>query len=180
VSEYGTHVGIARARAGAQVAQPATGSLTDAPVVDEAAVRSALADVPDPELPVVSIVGLGMVHRVTVAPDAIRVSLLPTFVGCPALDVIRDSVVERLAVFGRRVEVHMSFEVPWTSDRISGDARDALREVGIAPPAPPEAMRCPWCDSTNVAMDSAFGPTQCRSLYYCRDCRQPFEALKTV
>lgn len=179
MSEHGTHVRIARARAGAG-SPGAIGSPDGASVVDEAAVRRALAEIPDPELPVVSILDLGMIHRVEVAPDTIRVALLPTFIGCPALDVIRDRVTERLAAFGRHVDVETSYDVPWTSDRISGDARDALRGVGIAPPAPPEAMRCPWCDSAEVVMDSAFGPTQCRSLYYCRDCHQPFEALKSV
>jgi ring-1,2-phenylacetyl-CoA epoxidase subunit PaaD len=179
VSEYGTHVGVARARAGAETTG-AIGSHDGPSVVDEASVRRALAEVPDPELPVVSIVELGMVHRVDVTPDAIKVALLPTFIGCPALEVIRERVAARLAAYGRRVDVETSFEVPWTSDRISGDALAALREVGIAPPAPPEAMHCPWCDSARVTMDSAFGPTQCRSLYYCRDCRQPFEALRSV
>jgi ring-1,2-phenylacetyl-CoA epoxidase subunit PaaD len=178
VSEYGTHVGIARARAGA-VSRARSGQPSAGPV-DEAAVRRALAAIPDPELPVVSIVELGMVHRVTVTPDAIRVAILPTFIGCPALDVIRATVAESLAGFGRPVEVDTSFEVPWTSDRITASARDALREVGIAPPAAPGEIRCPWCDSARVVMDSAFGPTQCRSLFYCRDCRQPFEALKSV
>jgi ring-1,2-phenylacetyl-CoA epoxidase subunit PaaD len=166
-------VAIARARGGA-------GIPTDQAGVDGAAVRAALAEIPDPELPVVSIDDLGMIHRVEVAPDAIRVAILPTFVGCPALDIIRASIKERLGVFGRPVEVETSFEVPWTSDRISAAGRTALREVGIAPPAAPADVRCPWCDSSRVVMDSAFGPTQCRSLFYCRECRQPFEALKSV
>lgn len=174
MSEYGTHVAIARARAGAATV-PAT-----APTVDEAVVRAALAEIPDPELPVVSIADLGIVHRVEVTPRAIAVTILPTFVGCPALDLIRASIADRLAAFGRPVEVETSFEVPWTSDRISTAGRAALREVGIAPPAAPADVRCPWCDSARVVMDSAFGPTQCRSLFYCRDCRQPFEALKSV
>jgi ring-1,2-phenylacetyl-CoA epoxidase subunit PaaD len=173
VSEYGTHLAIARARSGA-------GMPSDTSPVDEATVRAALAELPDPELPVVSIDDLGMIHRVEVAPDAIRVAILPTFVGCPALDMIRSSITERLGVFGRPVEVETSFEVPWTSDRISAAGRTALRDVGIAPPAAPADVRCPWCDSSHVVMDSAFGPTQCRSLFYCRGCRQPFEALKSV
>jgi ring-1,2-phenylacetyl-CoA epoxidase subunit PaaD len=147
----------------------------------EVDVRAALATVPDPELPVLSVVDLGIVHRVDVRPDGIDVAILPTFVGCPALDVIRSTIAERLGEqFGRPVRVETTFEVPWTSDRISAAGRTALRDAGIAPPADPEAMRCPYCDSANVVMDSAFGPTQCRSLFYCRDCRQPFEALKSV
>ena len=147
----------------------------------EADVRAALAEVPDPEIPVLSVVDLGIVHRVEVGPDGIGVAILPTFVGCPALDVIRSSIADHLgARFGRPVSVETTFEVPWTSERISPAGRVALRQAGIAPPSAPEDVRCPFCASAEVAMDSAFGPTQCRSLFYCRGCRQPFEALKSV
>jgi len=148
---------------------------------EERAVRAVLAAIPDPELPVLSIVDLGIVHTIDVRPDAIEVAILPTFVGCPALDVIRRTVEEQLTErFGRPTQVRTTFEVPWTSDRISARGRDALRRVGIAPPGDPDEMRCPHCGSAQVVMDSAFGPTQCRSLFYCRACRQPFEALKSV
>lgn len=144
-------------------------------------VRAVLATVPDPEIPVLSVVDLGIVHRVDVHPDRIDVAILPTFVGCPALDVIRSTIAERLeARFDREVRVETTFEVPWTSDRITPAGRTALHEAGIAPPVDPSEMHCPFCDSANVVMDSAFGPTQCRSLFYCRGCRQPFEALKSV
>ena len=146
-------------------------------VVDEVAVRSALDDVPDPELPVVSVVDLGMVESVEVEPDAIRVGLLPTFIGCPALDVIREAVVGRLSAFGRPVLVEFGYRVPWTSDRITPAGRDKLRASGFAPPG--EAS-CPYCGSANVALDNLFGPTQCRSLRYCRSCRQPFESFKVI
>jgi ring-1,2-phenylacetyl-CoA epoxidase subunit PaaD len=149
--------------------------------LDEAAVRAALADVTDPEIPAISIVDLGIVHRAEVGPDgAIRVVLLPTFVGCPAIEVIKSAVRDRLQAFGRRVEVDVSFEVPWTSDRISPAGRDQLRRSGFAPPGDLAAVHCPYCDSARVAMDSLFGPTLCRSLFYCRDCRQPFEAFKPI
>lgn len=148
---------------------------------DERAVRAALALIPDPELPVLSIVDLGIVHRVEVTDDSIDVAILPTFVGCPALDIIRDTISSRLETeFDRTTTVRTTFEVPWTSDRISASGREALRRAGIAPPAEADALRCPHCGSANVVMDSAFGPTQCRSLFYCRGCRQPFEALKSV
>ena len=146
----------------------------------EAQVRAALAEIPDPELPVVSVVDLGMVERVVVEGGKIEVDLLPTFIGCPALELIQSSVGERLAGFGVPVEVAFTRRVPWTSDRISALGLDRLRRAGIAPPVDLAQMRCPWCDSTRVVMDGAFGPTQCRSLYYCRDCRQPFEALKRL
>ena len=145
------------------------------------ALIGALADVADPEIPAISIVDLGILHRVDIAPDGrILVDLLPTFLGCPAIEAIRSAVTERLSAFDRPVEVSISFEVPWTSDRITPAGRRQLRESGFAPPAEPENVRCPYCDSAEVAMDSAFGPTLCRSLFYCRACRQPFESFKAV
>jgi ring-1,2-phenylacetyl-CoA epoxidase subunit PaaD len=144
-------------------------------------VRAALRTVHDPEIPTVSIVDLGLVHDVRVEPDGrVAVELLPTFVACPALDVISASVEEALGAVGRPVDVRFVRTVPWTTDRLTDAGRAGLRAAGIAPPAEPSAVRCPWCDSDQIAMDSAFGPTLCRSLYYCRDCRQPFEAFKRV
>ena len=153
---------------------------TYAAMPSEADVRFALACVPDPELPVVSVVDLGIVDRVAVVGDRIEVDLLPTFIGCPALDVIHDAVADRLSGFGLPVEVAFTTRTAWTSDRISAAGLERLRRAGIAPPADPAEVRCPWCDSARVAMDSVFGPTQCRSLFYCRDCRQPFEAIKPI
>jgi ring-1,2-phenylacetyl-CoA epoxidase subunit PaaD len=152
-----------------------------APELDEAAVRAALADVTDPEIPVLSIVDLGVVERVNVRPDGIAVELLPTFVGCPALEMIRSAVVGRLAPFGRPVSVDFTFRVPWTSSRISDAGRASLRAAGFAPPVDdPRDIRCPHCGSARVVLDNLFGPTQCRSLHYCRACRQPFESFKTI
>jgi ring-1,2-phenylacetyl-CoA epoxidase subunit PaaD len=186
VSEYGTQVGIARARAGSIVG----------PHVDADRVMSILADIPDPELPVVSIVELGMIHRVEIAPGdgPIRVTVLPTFVGCPAIELIRSSIADRLAGLGRPVEVITSFEVPWTTDRISPAGRLALARAGIAPPGPSTdadegpatliqlepRVTCPHCGSRDTALENAFGPTPCRTIRFCRGCRQPFEAIKPV
>jgi ring-1,2-phenylacetyl-CoA epoxidase subunit PaaD len=148
-----------------------------APVtVDQVVAR--LATVHDPEIPTVSIVDLGLVHTVRVDADRIAVELLPTFVACPALDVIRSMVADAVGVLGRPVDVSFTFAVPWTTDRLTPVARVALGRAGIAPPSAPSAVRCPYCASGNVAMDSAFGPTLCRSLFYCRECRNPFEAFK--
>ena len=192
MSEAGIQVAVARARTGAT-----HGTHAPAPRVDEAAVRAILAAVPDPELPMLSIVDLGIVHRVGVAPDGgpIRVEVLPTFVGCPALELIKASIVERLAALGRSVETVVTFEVPWTSDRISPAGRQALLDAGITPPGPVPDMAvggtltvigleprvpCPYCGSRRTVLDNAFGPTQCRTIRSCLDCRQPFEANKPV
>jgi ring-1,2-phenylacetyl-CoA epoxidase subunit PaaD len=159
----------------------ATGrGVTTTPSPDAASVRAVLDRVPDPELPMVAITDLGMVHDVTVTADGIRVALLPTFVGCPALERIAASVRDALAPFGRPVLVESSFAVPWTSDRITPAGRVALQRAGIAPPGAGADLRCPHCGSDAVALDNLFGPTQCRSVHYCRSCRQPFEALKDV
>jgi ring-1,2-phenylacetyl-CoA epoxidase subunit PaaD len=141
--------------------------------------RAILAEVVDPEIPTVSIVDLGLVHRVDVG-DTVRVELLPTFVACPALEVIRTTVTDALAILGRPAEVVFTFEVPWTTERLTAAGRAGLKAAGIAPPTHATNVRCPFCDSVQVAMSCAFGPTLCRSLFYCRACRQPFEAFKPV
>ena len=176
------HPAISEARRSIAAAQP---------VLDVAAVRAALAEVPDPEIPVVSIIDLGMVGEIHVGPDEIRVALLPTFVGCPALELIRSAVEQRLRVFDRPVDVRFEFRVPWTSDRITPEGRDRLRASGFAPPAPaqPEVpllvqlstpVPCPDCGSRRTVLENAFGPTQCRAIHHCTACRQPFEGFKAV
>ena len=160
------------------------------------AVWEALAEVPDPEIPVVSVVDLGLVHTVELDGERLRVELLPTFVGCPALELIRRSVADRLAGMAPRVEVEMTFAVPWTSDRVTPDGRRKLRQSGFAPPGPAAvvgdarplfatiAMRptatCPWCGSADTTLENLFGPTLCRTMFWCNRCRQPFEQFKAV
>jgi ring-1,2-phenylacetyl-CoA epoxidase subunit PaaD len=160
----------------------------------ETEVWEALAEVPDPEIPVVSVVDLGLVHAVELDGPRLRVELLPTFVGCPALELIRWSVAERLAGMAPQVEVEMTFAVPWTSDRITEDGRRKLRESGFSPPGParsPEgplfatipvrpAATCPFCGSADTRLENLFGPTLCRTLFWCKRCRQPFEQFKAV
>jgi ring-1,2-phenylacetyl-CoA epoxidase subunit PaaD len=166
----------------------------------ETEVWEALAEVPDPEIPVVSVVDLGLVHRVELDGGRLRVELLPTFVGCPALELIRASVAERLAGMAPRVEVEMTFAVPWTSDRITAEGRRKLRESGFAPPPTGESAgrsllivgrrptpslcrpqaACPYCGSADTRLENLFGPTLCRTLFWCNRCRQPFEQFKAV
>lgn len=181
MSEAAIHASIARTRSG-------IGALA---ALDAGAVRAALADVPDPEIPVVSIVDLGMVEDVRVDADGIHVALLPTFVGCPALDMIRSSVESRLSGFGRPVDVRFEYRVPWSSDRISPHGRARLQASGFAPPAPvrpdepilvqlDRPVPCPNCGSPRTVLENAFGPTQCRAIYHCAACRQPFERFKSI
>ena len=163
----------------------------DAPPVDPRAVMAALDEVPDPEIPAVSIVELGMIAGIDVTTDEIVVELLPTFVGCPALEVIQASVASRLAEFGRPVRVNVSFATPWSSDRISPEGREKLRGSGFAPPPAVRPGRglpmlgaapveCPYCGSMETTLENVFGPTQGRSIRHCTDCRQPFESFKAI
>jgi len=187
VSEGGTLVGIARARG--SIGTGARARVTAAPI-DEPAVRAALAEVMDPEIPVLSVVDLGIVEAVEITPDSIRVTILPTFVGCPALELIRTAIADRLGAFGRPVAVDVSFAVPWTSDRISATGRRALHDSGFAPPSPAGTgsgpivlgppVECPHCGSRRTVLENVFGPTQCRSIHHCTACRQPFEQFKAI
>jgi ring-1,2-phenylacetyl-CoA epoxidase subunit PaaD len=193
VSEIGTQVGVARIRAGAVAG---SGGTTQRHRVDESAVRAALAEVMDPELPMLSVVDLGIVHSVDLGPGGegpIRVDILPTFVGCPALELIKQSIAERLAVFGRPVEVEATFAIPWTSERITDAGRSALHAAGVAPPGTDSAaaadgglidleprVPCPLCGSRRTRLENIFGPTACRTIRFCADCRQPFEAIKPI
>lgn len=146
--------------------------------VTEAQVRGILATVPDPELPVVSVVELGMIHGVSVADEGIQVTVLPTFLGCPALELILSGVRDALLPLGLPVDVRSTMAVPWTPQRITARGRRALAAAGIAPPTDAMEPSCPHCGSDQSVMDNAFGSTQCRSLHYCRACRQPFEAIR--
>jgi ring-1,2-phenylacetyl-CoA epoxidase subunit PaaD len=148
----------------------------------------ALNTVADPEMPTVSIVALGMVERVSWDDDGIGVDLVPTFLGCPALDLIRTRVVEAVAtatgVPPESVRVLFRTDIPWTSERIRPEAHGPLRLLGVAPPDEPAdalagpSVPCPYCGSRDTRLDNLFGSTACRSLYYCRACRNPFEAMK--
>jgi ring-1,2-phenylacetyl-CoA epoxidase subunit PaaD len=162
--------------------------------LDETEVWEALAEVPDPEIPVVSVVDLGLVHRLELDGGRLRVELLPTFVGCPALELIRRSVADRLAGMAPEVEVEMTFAVPWTSDRITAEGRRKLHASGFAPPEPATSSggplfptittrplaTCPFCGSDDTNLENLFGPTLCRTLFWCNRCRQPFEQFKAV
>ena len=159
----------------------------------EDAVWEALASVPDPEIPPVSVVDMGMVRDVTVDGAHVTARILPTFTGCPAIPIIRKDVTEALsAVPGiHEVTVDFTFDPPWTSDRITTEGRRKLTEFGLAPPTGegpvlianiglPAFAVCPFCGSKDTVNENAFGPTPCRALYYCNACRNPFEQFKPV
>jgi ring-1,2-phenylacetyl-CoA epoxidase subunit PaaD len=158
----------------------------------EADVWKALAEIPDPEIPVISLVDLGVVRDVEVADGRVRVALTPTFLGCPAQEVMRDAIAASIRELGAEPEVDVVLDDSWSTDRITPEGREKLRTSGFAPPAPREAgapkllqlergaFRCPYCGSTDTKLENIFGPTPCRSLRYCASCRQPFEQFKTI
>jgi ring-1,2-phenylacetyl-CoA epoxidase subunit PaaD len=155
-------------------------------------VWSALDEVADPEIPVISLVELGVVRDVRVEGRRVSVTLTPTFLGCPALDAMRRALEEKLAGIGADTLVTVDHGDAWTTDRISAAGREKLRSAGLAPPAPREetaprlvqlqahAFRCPYCGSAETRLENLFGPTPCRSIRYCESCRQPFEQFKTL
>jgi len=166
-------------------------------------VLAALEEVTDPEIPAISVLELGVIGDVAFEPDAdggerLIVELLPTFIGCPAIEVMRERVGERLRSLhlAEEVQVEVSFAVPWTSDRITQAGREKLGASGFAPPvqlsltAPSvdpgdlltmlEVAVCPYCGSRRTTLDNPFGPTLCRAIYHCDACHQPFEGFKAV
>jgi ring-1,2-phenylacetyl-CoA epoxidase subunit PaaD len=161
-------------------------------VVTTDAVWSALAEIPDPEIPVISLVELGVVRQVEVEGSRVRVDFTPTFLGCPALETMRAAMDARIRALGAEPDVRVVVDDSWSTDRITPAGREKLREAGFAPPAPREAaaptivqlqrgaFKCPYCGSTETRLENLFGPTPCRSLRYCGSCRQPFEQFKTI
>jgi ring-1,2-phenylacetyl-CoA epoxidase subunit PaaD len=161
-------------------------------VVAAERVWSALAEIPDPEIPVLSLVELGVVRDVEVENGRVRVEFTPTFLGCPALEVMRERIEEAVRSLGAEPQVEVVQDDSWTTDRITPEGRRKLREAGFAPPAPrsagaptlvqlqSHAFRCPYCGSSETRLENIFGPTPCRSIRWCASCRQPFEQFKTL
>jgi ring-1,2-phenylacetyl-CoA epoxidase subunit PaaD len=161
-------------------------------VVTAEQVWSALSELDDPEIPVISLVDLGVIRRVDVEGEHVHVEFTPTFLGCPALEVMRAQMAEKIEELGGDPEVEVVVDDSWSTDRITPAGREKLRAAGFAPPAPREAdtpklvqlrsavFRCPYCGSTETKLENIFGPTPCRSIRYCTACRQPFEQFKTI
>ncbi len=157
-------------------------------------VWAAVASVTDPEIPVLSVVELGIVPDVRVEADGnrthIEVDMCPTFAGCPALEVMAGNIRQAVEAAGfDDVKVNVVFDPPWTSDRISEEGLRKLKAFGLAPPVRCggevkremlEHVACPFCDSTNTTLESIFGPTLCRAIHYCNTCLQSFEQFKPV
>jgi ring-1,2-phenylacetyl-CoA epoxidase subunit PaaD len=180
-------------------------------VINRESIMDVLRSVPDPEMPI-SIVDLGLVEGVkidngereaaSVRPARVEITLLPTFIGCPALDMIAGDVRAKVRAMPgiADVIVHWRFDPPWNVDRITAEGRESLKAHGVTVPEPGSSERlaiparddpqtvklrtsavpCPYCGSTSTYLDSPFGPTRCRTIYYCEKCRNSFEHLKRV
>jgi ring-1,2-phenylacetyl-CoA epoxidase subunit PaaD len=155
-------------------------------------IHELVKNVPDPEIPVLTLSDLGILRTVESAEDGhVVVTLTPTYSGCPAIDPIRDEVERVVADAGHEnVEIRMVLAPAWTTDWINDEAREKLRAYGIAPPDPTAARapclllarpaRCPRCSSQDTRVISAFGSTPCQSQHVCNDCLEPFDRFKSI
>ncbi len=149
-----------------------------------------LEEVKDPEIPVLSLVDLGVITDVKLNGKNVFVEMTPTFVGCPALDMMKGDIVEVLEKRGLKVDIEVSFRKPWTSDSISEKGKAALKTFGLAPPPSAqnlftdidilEHVPCPRCNGTDTELKNPFGPTLCRSIHYCNTCKEAFEQFKPL
>ncbi len=149
-----------------------------------------LNKIPDPEVPVINIVELGIARDVQVVDDKVIISITPTYSGCPAMMVIEQDIKTLLKEKGvNEVEIKMVYAPVWTTDWLTDEAKEKLRIYGIAPPEKtstdksllklhPKVIRCPRCNSANTSLISQFGSTACKALYRCNDCKEPFDYFK--
>jgi ring-1,2-phenylacetyl-CoA epoxidase subunit PaaD len=142
-----------------------------------------LGEVPDPEIPVISVVDLGIVRDVVFDGDECVVTITPTYSGCPAMEVIAESVTEALHARGlAKVRLKNQLSPAWTTDWMSEAGKAALKGYGIAPPVQQAIegpqVACPHCGSSHTQLTSQFGSTPCKALYKCLDCREPFDYFK--
>lgn len=150
-----------------------------------------LEQVSDPEIPVLSIMDMGVVRSAIIVDDTVKVEITPTYSGCPAMDVIGDDIKSALIKAGYKAEIDLILYPAWTTDWITPRGRKALEDYGIAAPLDPEAdksvllegkrlVKCTNCGSTNTRMVSQFGSTACKAQFQCEDCQEPFDYFKCL
>lgn len=158
---------------------------------DIAFVWDLLNTIPDPEVPAISIVELGVVREVLKEEDNIVVVMTPTYSGCPAMKVMEEAVSAALAENGLHFRIRIVYKPAWTTEWMSDETKEKLRAYGIAPPPKlsfehmhpfaqqsRDTISCPFCQSSNTTLTSRFGSTACKALYFCSSCNQPFELFK--
>jgi ring-1,2-phenylacetyl-CoA epoxidase subunit PaaD len=154
-------------------------------------IKNLLAEVSDPEIPVLSILDMGIVRRIEETDEGYRVDITPTYSGCPAMKTIEEEVIAHLKSKGyNNISVRTIFDEVWTTDWMSEEGKNKLKEYGIAPPGNTEegslfdtatkTVQCPFCNSMKTKLTSHFGSTACKSLHYCDECNQPFEHFKCI
>lgn len=159
-------------------------------MMDEKQIWNILEEVKDPEVPVLSVVDLGIIRSVKASKDKIDVTITPTYSGCPAMDVIKMDIRLKLIEKGfRNITIEQQLSPAWTTEWMSEEGKKKLKAFGIAPPNPKqqfcsteifqlEAVQCPRCDSWHTELISQFGSTACKSMYRCLDCREAFDHFK--
>ena len=158
-------------------------------MVTEKYIWEQLEQISDPEIPVLSIVDLGIVRTVSISDDSCIVTITPTYSGCPAMNVIQEDIIKLLSPTVN-TKVEMTLSPAWTTDWMSENGRNKLREYGIAPPehevdksvlfAKPTVVPCPKCTSSHTKMISQFGSTACKAHYQCLECLEPFDYFKCL
>lgn len=160
--------------------------------VSVAEVWDILREIPDPEIPVISITDLGVVRDVQVLGDQVSIKITPTYTGCPATNIFEQDIRKELGEVGfQKIDISFQYSPAWTTDWLNEEAREKLREFGIAPPegatsdkkflrGEDPTVACPQCKSTHTEMTSQFGSTACKSLYKCKDCLEPFDYFKCI
>jgi ring-1,2-phenylacetyl-CoA epoxidase subunit PaaD len=161
-------------------------------VISNQKIFSLLSEIPDPEIPVISIVELGVIREVKEEGKNIQVTITPTYSGCPAMKQMEDDVRKKLQDAGfEEVDIKTIYTPAWTTDWISPEAKEKLRKYGIAPPeestsdksflsGKPKTVTCPRCGSKHTVMVSQFGSTACKALYKCKDCLEAFDYFKCI
>lgn len=160
-------------------------------MVNEQQIWDWLEEVADPEIPVLSVNDLGIIRTVELSGESCKVTITPTYSGCPAMKRIEDDIIEKLVEKGiKNTEVKLVLSPAWTTDWITENGKRKLKEYGIAPPedeidksvlfAKPVTVPCPKCDSPNTRMVSQFGSTACKAHYQCNECLEPFDYFKCL
>lgn len=159
-------------------------------IVDKKILYTYLEEIKDPEVPVLSIIDLGIVRDVKMNNDELEIIITPTYTGCPAMDIIAATIKIELATLGfKKVKVTTVLSPAWTTDWMTEEGKRKLKAYGIAPPNPKqqacnshlfgeETIQCPQCNSYHTHRISEFGSTACKSLYQCDDCKEPFDYFK--
>jgi len=159
--------------------------------IDKQAIYSYLEEINDPEVPVLSIIDLGIVRDVRMNDEELEVIITPTYTGCPAMDMITTTIKIQLATLGfKKIKITQVLSPAWTTEWMSEEGKRKLKEYGIAPPNPKqqvcdqklfaeaEGVQCPHCNSYHTHRISEFGSTACKALYRCDDCKEPFDYFK--